>query len=73
MGGRFSGRAQIHSPSYVGCLEACKLLLEIVRSMSVDAPDIYSRRWFFLVSFQSNNELSISSTRSRHVLVWRQR
>ncbi|ORY25463.1 fungal-specific transcription factor domain-domain-containing protein [Naematelia encephala] len=37
-----------YSPSFVGCLEACKLIISVVRRLSDDAPFIAQRRWFFL-------------------------
>ncbi|KAL7425271.1 hypothetical protein Q5752_000959 [Cryptotrichosporon argae] len=37
-----------YSPSFVGCLEACKLILGVVRRLWDMAPFECQRRWFFL-------------------------
>ncbi|KAK8846887.1 hypothetical protein IAR55_005977 [Kwoniella newhampshirensis] len=36
-----------YSASYIGCLEACKIILGVVRQLTDDAPFVCRRRWFY--------------------------
>jgi hypothetical protein len=38
-----------YSLSYVGCIEACKGIIEAVQRLASEAPEKCYRRWFFLV------------------------
>ncbi|ORY25465.1 hypothetical protein BCR39DRAFT_590164 [Naematelia encephala] len=37
-----------YSPSFIACLESCKLIIEAVRRAASEVPHLYHRRWFFL-------------------------